>query len=376
MHRFDGHGEGRTRDPNESSLWIPADLKLPVRPCSSARDGVTMTSMQRGRVVMVIALAGCVACTHKPARLPLAASAIPSPIPWIDATEPTPSPTPSPVAARACLGSEIAGVYAGANGASGHIGNGVVLANTGSSRCFLKGVPQISVFDSSGARIDAVDKAGGYMEITSSATVVMLPGKPLPTSGDAVPGEAYLGFEWEACRSTRQVSTIRITLPAGGGDVAIGVQDIGSSRGGAMATPLCEGNEPGVRVGSFLPVESTPPTSPIAALQAAIEPHGPADPGTRYHYLVQLSNPTSDPIALDPCPGYRELLNDTVPKAVTLETHELNCGVADAVPAHGSLTFAMEIAVPANAAAAPGILSWDLDVAGAESNMPARITIT
>jgi hypothetical protein len=75
---------------------------------------------------------------------------------------------------------------------------------------------------------------------------------------------------------------------------------------------------------------------------------------------VTLTNPTASPVSLAACPAYTQSLY------VDGKSHDaslrLNCAAAGGqIPAKGSVSFDMQVAVPADLAAGSGKLSWKLD---------------
>ncbi|MDP3712357.1 MAG: hypothetical protein Q8R60_07725 [Mycobacteriales bacterium] len=81
-----------------------------------------------------------------------------------------------------------------------------------------------------------------------------------------------------------------------------------------------------------------------AGLRVEIEVDGPAPTSGPLDYRVRLSNPTSEPISLDPCPAYVTGLyrKDSSGESYSGSGGRLNCHAApDAVPAGGSVVFAM-----------------------------------
>lgn len=81
--------------------------------------------------------------------------------------------------------------------------------------------------------------------------------------------------------------------------------------------------------------------------------------GETLRYTVTLTNPTSAPIQLAPCPAYTQSLNSEGRSQDSSFT--LNCaGAAGVIPAGSSVSFAMEAAVPADLAGQGVKLSWTL----------------
>ncbi len=75
--------------------------------------------------------------------------------------------------------------------------------------------------------------------------------------------------------------------------------------------------------------------------------------GATMHYAVTLTNTTSEDMRLDPV--YGQWLYP--PKQA--QFFKLNCGGAATVPAHGSVTYAMQMAIPATSSD-PAKFSWQI----------------
>ena len=88
--------------------------------------------------------------------------------------------------------------------------------------------------------------------------------------------------------------------------------------------------------------------------------------GERLKYVVELQNPTGRDIELNPCPAYYSAFGEGS-TSTSLESY-LNCADAPpAIPARGSLRFAMEIEVPSEVfkPGDAGTVYWRLPAAGA-----------
>lgn len=168
------------------------------------------------------------------------------------------------------------------------------------------------------------------------------------------PGEsADLRVDWSApfCTPAEQPLELEITLPEGGGKLRAPVT--------TDKTPPCgRASETHPEITSFLstsvfdePIEETVMDSPLAGLTATVEPVATAKPGELVTFHVRLANPTGGAIPLDPCPGYyQERFSQgtaEVPAVNDGGPYRLNCRPVKAVPADGSVRFAMGVHVPA-----------------------------
>jgi hypothetical protein len=114
-----------------------------------------------------------------------------------------------------------------------------------------------------------------------------------------------------------------------------------------------------------------PPSSrsPLNVLTATVAMPATLSAGATASYTVTLRNHSGAPVRLTPCPSYTEYLGvfSGPGRPLHLTRHYyLNCAAIQRIAAHGSVTFAMRIPVPAGAGQAK--LDWQLqgtDVAAA-----------
>ena len=99
-------------------------------------------------------------------------------------------------------------------------------------------------------------------------------------------------------------------------------------------------------------------TTVYADLVASIAAPATVRAGDALHYRVTLTNPTSNPLPLDPCPAYSHGWKGDGGHA-NFPTYRLNCA-PQTIAAGQSVTFAMELAIP-ETATGDGALSWLLD---------------
>jgi hypothetical protein len=102
----------------------------------------------------------------------------------------------------------------------------------------------------------------------------------------------------------------------------------------------------GVAVSEFGVTADIPAGPPPSPLTATIASPAAVKAGATLSYQLTLANPQATPYSLDPCPSYVEFLGGT--GGSVSEYYYLNCAAAPTIPAHGSVTFAMELAVPAS----------------------------
>jgi hypothetical protein len=309
-------------------------------------------------------LAVVIAPSPTPAPTPIAsAAATGSPtagiVPWVDAPAPAfvePTPAPYPTDARPCRPEDLA-VKVGEGGAGlGNTNLPVSFVNKSGSACLLAGSPAIAGLTAAGTPVPLMAAEGSYF------------GDPGPKADMGPGGVTALNISGaDACPAVlggahKVYPTLRISLPAGG--------SIDIPGGGFDA--VC-----GVSVSAFgvpadAPSAAWPPPSPLTA---AIHAPATAAPGAVLEFTVTLANPTGADVALDPCPAYTEFVGsgDTTWVA-TIRDYYLNCATASTIPAGGTLTFAMRLALPANQPAGMAKFGWDIQGgAGPSANAPLEV---
>jgi hypothetical protein len=276
-------------------------------------------------------------------------SAPPGVIAWVDrpASQVSPAMTaPSyTTGARPCTPADLT-VTPGENGpAAGVVHFQVLFTNRSATKCWLNGHP--------------TSVAG----VASDGTVTPLPvvhGGPAmdgAPSADIAPGQsAELGLAaGDGCAAImsgrhRVFAALQFGLP-------------GSAPGTTTGTVTGSGDgfdtECGVWVSEFGVPGDIPAGPPPSPLTAAITSPAAARAGTTLSYQVTLANPTAAPFSLDPCPSYVEYLGGS--GGNVSRYFYLNCAAASSIPAHGSVTFEMELAIPASMQPMTGAkLDWQV----------------
>ena len=89
---------------------------------------------------------------------------------------------------------------------------------------------------------------------------------------------------------------------------------------------------------------------------------------------MTLTNPTERDIELTPCPNYLVIVTEAPWKTA----NRLNCAGAHPVPAGGTESFAMQIAIPNTAHLGPATVTWTWmgPLPPADDRPAARFTIT
>jgi hypothetical protein len=143
------------------------------------------------------------------------------------------------------------------------------------------------------------------------------------------------------------ISSLAVGLPGGDGSFEItrfpSCQPVSVSQLGTQVTSPVPGPLPGSA------------ESLRATLKLPTRVYG----GRVLAFVVMLTNSDASPVSLLPCPGYTESVALLPP---VQRSYELNCRSIPALAPSKSISFAMEIPVPAVPTAEGGKIAWGLDV--------------
>jgi Protein of unknown function (DUF4232) len=279
------------------------------------------------------------------ASLSASASATPSTtalgeVAWVDrpvAPFVEPTAVPLPTDARPCQPSDLT-IRVGDFGAGlGNLNLPVDFLNHSDSSCVLVGEPTLEGVKANGSLVPLRVTAGSYF------------GDPGPPSNIGPGQVAALNISGvSGCSVGTFYPTFHLGLP-GGGTVEFPTKNF----------PVgC-----GVWVSQFgVPADAVPATdTPLSELTAQITAPPTAKAGTTLTYSVTLSNTTGAAYSLSPCPAYTEFVGTgSTTWVATVLNYELNCDATPAIPARGSVTFQMRLALPAEQPAGSGKFGWDL----------------
>jgi len=325
-----------------SALVAIATLASLVTGCvvgSSPASQATVPSMSASATAL--ATTGTAALSHSPT-----ADGI---VPWVDDPAPAyvePTPPPLPADARACRATDL-------KVSSGDIGFGLgnsnlplSFTNTSASACVLNGTATIAGLKADGTLVPLRVDPGSYF------------GDPGPVA-NITPGEiAGLNVSGgDACDAAqlgkhRIYPKLRIGLPSGD---TIDVPSHGFDT-------IC-----GVWASAFgVPADTFPPIDvPLSPLTATIDSPATAVAGHDLAFTITLTNSTTAPVSLYPCPVYDEYVGSGEKAWVATVLHyHLNCDATTSIPAGGSVTFAMHLAVPADQPAGMAKFGWNVQGGG------------
>jgi hypothetical protein len=289
------------------------------------------------------------------------------PIPWTDQTAPvyTPPPQPSPTAPQAdyaaCTASDLTGQPGDISMGAGQITQYIVLTNAGTNACTLNGAPSTVT----GVRAD-----GSQTTLASGSATA---GQEF---GDLIgPANLQPGQSAQVAISTTDMCSAAST---GTDDYSALVLAIGTS--GDVQVSLSSDHPLNAICGAVsVSAYGTPqpPTdlisSPLDGLTATAAMPGTVTAGTTAAYTVTLQNTTNQPVALTPCPSYSEFISPlgTMPGSGAVQYY-LNCQATSEIPAGGSVTFDVQIPVPATIGDAK--FGWTLQ--GTSVSTGGAVTIT
>lgn len=321
----------------------------------------------------VLALVAGVACdanpvSHSATTTPAVAIGVTIPagaVPWaavpINPYLPTPLPIPTASAAPQCSLDDLATLPLTSGGATGNDAVFFAFTNRTTATCLTGGYPRV-VLSQPGKR-NLVATPGGFWDDQA-------PASDLPPGATA---RFAVGFSYacEAGPATSLYEHVTVTLPGGGSftKTLSGAKPVDSQ------IPLGVFAQCGVAVTEFntLPAQPVYPSDPLVALSATVNVPETVRAGRVFTYLITLTNPTSESIALNPCRGYYQQVDSLKSQYFAFE---LNCGAAHKIVAGGSESFVMEMTA---AGLSPGVhhIDWQLDTDGsAGPDVSARFSVT
>lgn len=304
-------------------------------------------------------------------------------VPWIDdSPEPYSEATTSPAAPSVapCRADQLAARYRGIEGALGHLGVFIGVANASSSECALQGMPRVRLVTTGGETLPLRQEGGVYFSDNGPERVALKPGLGLPAdpAAELRPGQTLLAFEWLACPPQPTIAEILLSPSEGDGKISVTLSPDGIMTSGA---PMCESGktvEPWLAVGNFQSVQPTPEIPAYTKLIATIKAPSTAVAGQRLRYKVTLRNPTPEEISFDPCPSYTEAVGPEtgVKRPIkVIGRYRLNCAVASSIAARQILRFDMILDIPAGTPSTEALLWWDLEPSLEQTTSPVPIAI-
>jgi hypothetical protein len=266
------------------------------------------------------------------------------PIAWLNRplalyVAPPPALIPYPTSAPPCRAAQLR-VSQGRGGVGlGNELDKLVFTNLGPGPCLLRGYPTISATTADGARQQLHPRRGGtYFGQLSAAD--------LPVGGHVL---LFLATADGVCAGGVRYHDLAFTLPQGGG-----ILTAGSS---VSVTDDCFLNmsDFGLRQRYSQPG----PAGAVGTLTARAAVPASARAGSTLDFIVTLTNPTAEAVALRPCPGYT--MGFYNPRKSVHQSYALNCAAAPAIAAHGHERYEMRLHIPGQAAPGPAKFYWSVD---------------
>jgi hypothetical protein len=266
-------------------------------------------------------------------------------VPWVDTpgtmflSSPLPV-APLPTSGRACRASDLkASGDVGGPGGGGQTLETFELTDVSATPCILKGYPRV-VATEPGKPAVVAGHASGPFFVEQQTSATMSPGSyttlSLETERDCDARYAVANKY-----STLIYNTATVAIPGGGGVVLHDDFDV-----------LC-----GLYTGQFAVAQPQPEytQSAIQGATAQIELPSAVDAGSTLRYVIDLTNPTTHDMVLDPCPSYQQALGEGGKDPL-----EFNCSVVHLLHAGQTQRFAMELAVPADFPTGPAAVYWNV----------------
>jgi hypothetical protein len=291
----------------------------------SAGTSPSATDATAGATAAAVPTGGGSTPTATPAPAPAGTS-----VPFVNKPGTPPSVPVVGSAARPCRAADL-DIAAGLSGAfQGLATQELTLRDHAADACFLAGAPQV-VLASAGARsrVDPGQFAAKRLDLASGTSAGLVLGTPATCAGSGQPVVA---------------TSVLVTLPAGDA-VTVGGTRIDTECGAATVVEF--------GAADVLPA-ATP--GPIGSLSVTVDAPQTTARGAVLTYQVTLVNQLQAPVALSPCPSYTQVLG------AVQQTLVLNCQAAASIAANASVTFQMQLTVPASASPGDTKLSWTLDV--------------
>lgn len=253
----------------------------------------------------------------------------------------------APGAAHLCAAAEVQ-VSAGPAGAwRGQATQEIRIANTGGEACALPGFPGLQLQPVSeapqtvGASEQAPQLANSRIELAPGDEAIVLLGTP--------------GSCEAASKPERRVSRRLQLALAGGGVKALDGVHVDTLCG--RATVIRFERVQGEGAARAVAMKTA---GALSQLTGSLSAPDEASRGGILNYTVTLTNPTASPVSLAACPAYTQSVYADGKSADSAQ--RLDCGAAGGqIPANASVSFEMQVQVPAGLAAGNGKLSWKLD---------------
>lgn len=252
------------------------------------------------------------------------------------------SNTPARTTAPPCAATNLRTTFGPTGGISGHWSIIVTARNAGHAACALTG----------GVKVTATQS--GLPDVTATRSRVFDTGPP---ASSVAPGaDALLGVDAPRYCDAHPGGDsqlpiyrhLRIDLPGNGGSTAIALPG-GVGLGCGLETTAFWTERP--------PTIEPPDLLDDVKIRLQLPPSVPA--GSTFSYVVALSNPTSEPILLTPCPGYLQAATATVDSFIYVkQAYALNCTPIGSLRPGQTARFGMRMTVPPGTPPGRLVVRW------------------
>lgn len=267
-------------------------------------------------------------------------------VPWIAAAPPpyapaaTSTPPALPAKARPCQSIDVSANVGSGNGAGGHSVTYIRFRNVGYSPCLLIGYPGVTAIER--GRPDVVGTRGSFF--TSGRPADMPPRTGITLLG--LESDSYCAARSGGGGGGDDYSHFTVTLP-GGDTVRLAVPGRGLDLTcGLHLTQFFDPDYPQAQV-----------IYPLAPLRATLVLPQTALAGRPLDYEVDLHNPTTSAVSLQPCPAYVEAAHSPTP---VKKTYALNCAPVKTIAAGQTVRFAMRLPIPGDTPAGQLRIEWGM----------------
>jgi hypothetical protein len=280
---------------------------------------------------------------------------------------------------RPCLASDLrAAIGKGSAATGGQLYNSIVFSNHSSTDCRLDGTPHLQLVTASGGALALPQTDMSAPWDPGAPGIAVMDGgaaAPAPTAGGLGPsGQASVIFIMYDCPGPEPaLSRIVVALPNGRGNISVPAgSDVAFSRGAACDA---NGSVHSIGVSPVAGLMPQPKWVENSALSVMLSLPDHVRAGQTLHYLVILTNASGAPFHFHgECPGYSQDASRAGRKNVA--NHELNCSGVGWLGPNESVTFAMQLDIPADAPPGPGNLRWTMHYAYGGGQASGSFTIT
>jgi hypothetical protein len=311
-------------------------------------------------------------------------------IPWADLrVVPTPRPlqTPPPPLdeVRLCRAGDLSVTVRGGNGATGWIIQGFGVRNRSATPCLLRGAPGVRLVGFDGRAFAEVSPQPDSRSPSGNEQGWALLTPQLvdtPADENLQPGEAELAFMTYGSCDHPLIARYEFILDGDPNPLVIPVDPPAPFRGGRCDAP---GQHLSLSAWAVSPAPTPAPPMPTPLpLRITIDAPATVRAGVVLTFLVTLTNTSAAPLEFDECPVYTAWIANNAPPVMTVRPDEqkpgfppvaepsylplaaveklnvLNCRPAGRLAPAASATFAIELAVHADAPLGSSTLGFEL----------------